>query len=36
MGLAYAARFIQINSGGLHIESRPDAGTTVTIDLPTE
>jgi signal transduction histidine kinase len=36
MGLAYAARFIQINNGGLHIESQPDIGTTVTIHLPTE
>jgi len=36
MGLAYAARFIQINNGGLHIESQPDVGTTVTIHLPTK
>jgi putative nucleotidyltransferase with HDIG domain len=36
MGLAYAARFIQINNGGLHIESQPDIGTTVIVHLPTK
>jgi len=34
MGLAYAARFIQINKGVLNIESKPDSGTTVSIYLP--
>jgi len=34
MGLAYAARFIQINKGVLNIESEPSSGTTVTIYLP--
>jgi putative nucleotidyltransferase with HDIG domain len=36
MGLAYAARFIQINKGLLNITSEPDSGTTVTIHLPIE
>jgi putative nucleotidyltransferase with HDIG domain len=36
MGLAYAARFIQINKGLLNIVSEPDGGTTVTIYLPIE
>ncbi len=34
MGLAYAARFIQLNGGVLNIESEPGAGTTVTVYLP--
>ena len=34
MGLAYAARFIQLNKGTLNIASEPDRGTTVTIHLP--
>ncbi len=34
MGLAYAARFIQLNKGTLNIASEPDLGTTVTIGLP--
>jgi putative nucleotidyltransferase with HDIG domain len=34
MGLAYAARFIQINKGVLNIESELGSGTTVTIFLP--
>jgi len=34
MGLAYAARFIQINKGVLTIESELGNGTTVTIYLP--
>ena len=34
MGLAYAARFIQINKGTLNINSESGSGTTVTIDLP--
>jgi len=34
MGLAYAARFIQINKGLLNIVSEPGSGTTVTIYLP--
>ena len=34
MGLAYAARFVQINGGTLDIESSPGVGTTVTILLP--
>lgn len=36
MGLAYAARFIQINQGTLTITSEPGHGTTVTITLPTK
>jgi signal transduction histidine kinase len=36
MGLAYAARFIQINQGTLTITSEPGHGTTVTITLPTQ
>ena len=36
MGLAYAARFIQINKGLLNITSQPGSGTTVKISLPTE
>ena len=36
MGLAYAARFIQINKGLLNIASEPGSGTTVTIYLPIE
>ena len=34
MGLAYAARFIQINRGTLTLASRPGYGTTATIHLP--
>ena len=34
MGLAYAARFIQINTGTLTITSEPSRGTTVFICLP--
>ena len=36
MGLAYAARFIQINKGLLNITSEPGTGTNVTIYLPRE
>jgi len=36
MGLAYAARFIQINKGLLNIASKPGSGTAVTIYLPIE
>jgi putative nucleotidyltransferase with HDIG domain len=36
MGLAYAARFIQINKGLLNIASEPGSGTTVIIYLPVE
>jgi len=36
MGLAYTARFIQINKGVLNIESEPDGGTAVTIYLPSK
>lgn len=36
MGLAYAARFIQINKGTLTIKSELGHGTTVTITLPTQ
>lgn len=36
MGLAYAARFIQINKGSLNITSEPGSGTTVIIYLPIE
>ncbi len=34
MGLAHAARLIQLNNGTLDITSRPGSGTTVTITLP--
>jgi signal transduction histidine kinase len=34
MGLAYAARFIQLNRGTLNIESEPGSGTTATVCLP--
>jgi signal transduction histidine kinase len=34
MGLAYAARFIQLNKGILTITSEPGNGTCVTIYLP--
>ncbi len=34
MGLAYAARFIQINTGTLTITSEPGHGTTILIYLP--
>jgi len=36
MGLAYAARFIQMNKGTLNIESHAGDGTTVTVGLPTK
>jgi putative nucleotidyltransferase with HDIG domain len=36
MGLAYAARYVQINKGLLNIESEPGGGTTVKICLPVE
>ncbi len=36
MGLAYAARLIQLNGGSLDIASKPGGGTTVTILLPRE
>ncbi len=36
MGLAYAARLIQLNNGTIEMESKPESGTTVTITLPTE
>jgi len=34
MGLAYAARLIQLNNGSLNIESEPGTGTTVNVHLP--
>ncbi len=34
MGLAYAARFIQLNKGTLTLASEPGKGTTATIHLP--
>jgi putative nucleotidyltransferase with HDIG domain len=34
MGLAYAARFVQLNKGTLKITSEPGTGTAVTIRLP--
>jgi signal transduction histidine kinase len=34
MGLAYAARVIELNEGRLNITSQPGEGTTVTIFLP--
>jgi putative nucleotidyltransferase with HDIG domain len=36
MGLAHAARLIQLNGGKLSITSRPGSGTTVTILLPSK
>jgi signal transduction histidine kinase len=34
MGLAYAARFIQLNKGTLTLASQPGKGTTATVYLP--
>jgi signal transduction histidine kinase len=34
MGLACAARLIQLNNGSINITSQPGVGTTVTISLP--
>jgi putative nucleotidyltransferase with HDIG domain len=34
MGLACAARMIQLNNGSVNITSQPEVGTTVTISLP--
>ncbi|MEJ2700861.1 MAG: ATP-binding protein [Sedimentisphaerales bacterium] len=34
MGLAYAARFVQLNKGTLTLASEPGIGTSVTIYLP--
>ncbi len=36
MGLAYAARLIQLNGGTLALASVPNQGTTVTVTLPCE
>ncbi len=36
MGLAYAARLIQLNRGTLALASTPNQGTTVTVTLPYE
>lgn len=36
MGLAYAARLIQLNRGTLALASIPNQGTTVTVTLPCE
>jgi signal transduction histidine kinase len=36
MGLAYTKRFVELNGGSLSIESEPDQGTTVNIQLPSE
>jgi putative nucleotidyltransferase with HDIG domain len=36
MGLAHAARLIQLNAGSMSITSRPGSGTTVTILLPSK
>jgi len=36
MGLAYAARFVQLNRGTLTLASEPGKGTTATIDLPSK
>ncbi len=36
MGLAYAARLIQLNNGTLDISSQPGSGTMVSITLPHE
>lgn len=36
MGLAYAARLIELNRGSLDIQSRPGEGTAVTVLLPYE
>ncbi len=35
LGLSRAYRLVEINGGGLWIESTPHVGTTVTIELPT-
>ena len=34
MGLAYAARIVQLNRGTLTLASEPSKGTTATIYLP--
>jgi len=36
MGLAYAARLIQLNGGSLTLASEPEKGTTATVTLPYE
>ena len=36
MGLAYAARFIELNGGSLHLTSEPGKGTTATVTLPVD
>ncbi len=36
MGLAYAARLIQLNRGTLALASTPHQGTTATVTLPYE
>jgi len=36
LGLAIAKRYVEQNGGRLEIESRPGAGTTVRLRLPTE
>ena len=34
LGLAFAARLLQLNGGHMHIVSDPGTGTTVTLELP--
>ena len=36
LGLPLAAQLIHMHGGAIHIESRPDAGTTVTVTFPPE
>jgi signal transduction histidine kinase len=36
MGLAYAARLLQLNGGTLTLGSEPEKGTTAKITLPYE
>jgi signal transduction histidine kinase len=36
LGLFYAREFIRMHGGSISIESRPDVGTSVVIDIPTK
>jgi signal transduction histidine kinase len=36
LGMPYAQKVIEQHRGAIHIESRPDVGTQITIELPAE
>ena len=36
LGMPYAKKVIEQHRGAIHIESRPEAGTEITIKLPAE